>query len=251
MKLNNTLKLAVASAVLAASQSSLAAISTISQDFEGNTGTLGTDGWLNFISQTGGGTYSFPLDGAAQVATIASGEGGVAQGNDHLNVFSNYDDASHGFTTLEVSVFQQMTTDVSDIGKTFDFSFDAKAPAAPNGSPGGTVAIDPGTGATARAFVKVFGPGFSFFAFDLSFDTTNLADDAWVSETLSFTLNAANPGDWDGWIIQAGFSNISGNYADSGVLYDNVNISAVPVPAAAWLMGSALLGLVGVKRSRK
>lgn len=30
-----------------------------------------------------------------------------------------------------------------------------------------------------------------------------------------------------------------------------VGPSAVPVPAAAWLMGSALLGLAGVKRSRK
>ena len=29
------------------------------------------------------------------------------------------------------------------------------------------------------------------------------------------------------------------------------NISAIPVPAAAWLLGSALLGLAGVKRTRK
>jgi hypothetical protein len=39
----------------------------------------------------------------------------------------------------------------------------------------------------------------------------------------------------------------------SGVYYDNFNLAgtpAVPVPAAAWLFGSGLLGLVGVARSR-
>lgn len=36
----------------------------------------------------------------------------------------------------------------------------------------------------------------------------------------------------------------------SGALYDNITVSEVPVPAAAWLMGSALLGLGGVARRR-
>jgi len=31
----------------------------------------------------------------------------------------------------------------------------------------------------------------------------------------------------------------------------NITVSAVPIPAAAWLMGSAMLGLVGVSRKRK
>ena len=34
-------------------------------------------------------------------------------------------------------------------------------------------------------------------------------------------------------------------------IFDNVRLSAVPVPAAAWLFGSGLLGLVGVARTRK
>ena len=37
----------------------------------------------------------------------------------------------------------------------------------------------------------------------------------------------------------------------SGGFIDAVNISAVPVPAATWLLGSALLGLVGMARRKK
>ena len=37
---------------------------------------------------------------------------------------------------------------------------------------------------------------------------------------------------------------------NQGPLLDNVVLSAVPVPAAVWLMGSALLGLVAVGRRR-
>jgi hypothetical protein len=32
---------------------------------------------------------------------------------------------------------------------------------------------------------------------------------------------------------------------------DNIRIEAVPVPAAVWLFGSGLLGLVGITRRRK
>lgn len=35
-----------------------------------------------------------------------------------------------------------------------------------------------------------------------------------------------------------------------GPLLDNVVLSAVPVPAAVWLLGSALLGLIGISRRR-
>jgi hypothetical protein len=35
------------------------------------------------------------------------------------------------------------------------------------------------------------------------------------------------------------------------VLIDDVNLSVIPVPAAVWLFGSGLLGLVGVARRKK
>ncbi|WP_155325819.1 VPLPA-CTERM sorting domain-containing protein [Desulfosarcina ovata] len=31
---------------------------------------------------------------------------------------------------------------------------------------------------------------------------------------------------------------------------DNVSVSAVPVPAAVWLLGSGLIGLISVKRRK-
>lgn len=54
------------------------------------------------------------------------------------------------------------------------------------------------------------------------------------------------------WVNYVGFGR-DGNLA-SGVLVDNFsfgNIAAVPVPAAAWLFGSGLLGLLGLKRQRQ
>jgi len=45
----------------------------------------------------------------------------------------------------------------------------------------------------------------------------------------------------------------SGGSAYTGLAFDqlgSVNVSAVPVPAAAWLFGSALVGLAGVKRRK-
>lgn len=40
-------------------------------------------------------------------------------------------------------------------------------------------------------------------------------------------------------------------HSSSTVWFDNVNVNAVPVPAAAWLFGSGLLSLVGVARRKK
>lgn len=40
------------------------------------------------------------------------------------------------------------------------------------------------------------------------------------------------------------------NYLDAQFVITNVNTPEVPVPAAAWLMGSGLLGLAGVARRR-
>lgn len=46
------------------------------------------------------------------------------------------------------------------------------------------------------------------------------------------------------------FLSIGGNNNNSGLMLDNVSVSAVPVPAAVWLFGSGLLGLVGYSRRK-
>ena len=55
----------------------------------------------------------------------------------------------------------------------------------------------------------------------------------------SFTQTFITEGEWQA---------ICGVHGSS--MSTNIAVSAVPVPAAAWLFGSALVGLAGVKRKR-
>ncbi len=87
-----------------------------------------------------------------------------------------------------------------------------------------------------------------------------------VSESVTFTANNGNSVTWN--TESAAFSsyetvNLSslGNLdyidftANTGTTWATINqiqgVSAVPLPAAAWLFGSALMGLMGVARRRK
>jgi hypothetical protein len=71
------------------------------------------------------------------------------------------------------------------------------------------------------------------------------------------------PGDdsWNGYLLQIGFATRGTEVEVGGVqewpatnqYYDNLNlgVAAIPVPAAVWLFGSGLLGLVGVARRKQ
>ena len=56
--------------------------------------------------------------------------------------------------------------------------------------------------------------------------------------------------DMENWAF-ANNGSLDGLYQQDGNIYDSLFVSAVPVPAAAWLFGSGLLGLVGIARRKK
>ncbi len=89
-----------------------------------------------------------------------------------------------------------------------------------------------------------------------TFDSDAGLGASWSGESILLTVDAGMVGE----LLQLGFNNTATDYSPSGVFYDNLCFDAaggcggvpeVPVPAAVWLFGSGLLGLVGVARRRK
>ncbi|MEM7081710.1 MAG: PEP-CTERM sorting domain-containing protein [Pseudomonadota bacterium] len=221
---------------------SQAALSSYSQDFESlddtDGGALAGDGWLVFanVFDAGGGyLYGYgpnpAPNGGPAFSAVAVGQGGAAQGNQQMVVYSDYNNGDHGNGNLiEANVFQEQIIGAGDVGSTWEFSFDAQV-------------NDLAAPTTSLAFIKTLDPnaGFALSSF-LIIDTTNVA--AWNSYTISILINSG----LQGHILQFGFASTATNFNASGVFYDNVNFSQVPVPAAVWLFGSALLGLFATRR---
>ena len=68
-----------------------------------------------------------------------------------------------------------------------------------------------------------------------------ITTDDWMTFTWTTTLDAG--------FLDVGLRN---TLADTySIAYDNFTITAVPVPAAVWLFGSGLIGLVGIARRKK
>jgi len=79
-----------------------------------------------------------------------------------------------------------------------------------------------------------------------------------ISQTFTTDGISGSGNDFETFFFDSAFSGVDYVYiADiSGAMnynfaFDNINVSAVPVPAAVWLFISGLIGLVGVSRSKK
>lgn len=82
-----------------------------------------------------------------------------------------------------------------------------------------------------------------------------------TSEIVQTPEDYMNPSEWDhvpidGYILNAGIYQLADNFGftdnqNSVLSYTfNLNVTAVPIPASAWLFGSGLLGLIGIARKK-
>lgn len=259
---NNKVALLAASVCLVAAQTGHAAVTSYSQDFDGldaaNSLALGLAGgdqykifadvWFGPVGSTflySYGVFSAP-NGGAGFSAIAAGEGaGDPVTDQYLNIYSDYNNAdqANGFT-VNTSVFQEQTIDANDIGTSVTFSGTYKAP-----SSGG---MGDSTSATGNVYVKTLDQNNGYATTNhLIVDTTLAGNSEWVDFSITLDLSDAL---LEGQLLQFGFNTTATNYENSGVYYDNLEFgttSAVPVPAAAWLFGSALVGLAGIGRKRR
>ncbi len=160
----------------------------------------------------------------------------IDQSNQQLRVLSNYGSDYQGSNYVDALTLQRQTIGADDLGTTWTFSFDAK-----QGDITGT--------SSASAWIRTIDGSTTLG--EARLDTTSLGLGLnWESKALSLYIDPS----WDEKTLEFGFNSAATGYTMSGVYYDNLSLTgtpAVPVPAAAWLFGSGLLGLVGVARRRK
>jgi len=184
---------------------------------------LGEVGTGTFLYQYG----AFPApNGTPGFSSIAGGEGGPEQGSQYLNIYSDYDNGDHAFgRTINTSVFQEprslanggITAD--DLGKCWTFTGDYKAPFQ------GGIAT-PESNATANAYILTLDPDANFAATNVErFDTTLASTTEWAR--FSVDVDTADPL-LIGQILQFGFNTTATNFEDSGVYYDNLELTERP-----------------------
>ncbi len=213
-------------------------------DFESanpNAGVIG-GGWLvfaNVFNANGDYLYGYgPFDAPNNTGAfsgVAAVEGGDAQGNYALSVFSDYNnnDAHSAGDTVESVTFLEHIIGAEDSG-TVTMSFDARKPAE-----GG---VEPP--ASAFAYLQILDPnaGYSVTA-RVELDLTDLSADAWASREVALEIDGEA---LSGQILQYGFGSRSTDYAATGILVDNVVLAVsegeveppVEPPSASFVFAS-------------
>lgn len=248
---NSTLKLATAIATItAASAASSATLYT--QDFDAMDVAGGSVpgfviGNRNYAS---GGEW---FDSAAapnsneKYSKIEAENGGV-----YLSTFSDYSTDGPfgpgqwgGSTDASTYVYTDVGFVIADqVGETVTFDFDARR-----------TNLDLAN-ASADAYLKLINPNTGWSETLVVNQAGSDVGTDWASYSVSFDVEASHVSQ----LIQVGFTNRASSdgtqagTASTGMNYDNLivtsEVAAVPVPAAAWLFGSALAGLTLVRRRK-
>ena len=251
----------VLSAAVTFAPASSATLMPYSQDFEGMTPNQGfppndleADGWRIFGIAYDANPYTGPANIVYQygpfdaangdpgsIQGVATGEGGPAQGEVVLAKYSDYNNTDQLNYYIAASTYQTQIISTSNVGL-WRFTYDAKI---------GNLEAD----SSAFAYILTQDSAGLDTAFVFN-DSTHLPVD-WGTYTLDFLIPdipQGMAGSLIGNTLTFGFSATSTDYNGSAVFYDNISfapVEVIPVPAAVWLFGSGLVGLVGVARRRK
>ncbi len=219
-------------------------LTNYSQDFQGlslsDPAALSSDGWSFFVNAfQPNGDYAGGYGDAAPNGPQISALSDDGNGNQYLNVYSDYNNGDQGPPNnflLETNVYQQQTIGAADLNTTITFDFDYRAADDP---------FQPSGGTTTFAFIKVFDPAFNLLDIQL-LETTN-ASMVFTSGSLSQLIDP----NWTDAILQFGFLSNVTNFEPSGVYYDNVNFglaAAIPEPGSLALLGLASIGWLTRRR---
>jgi hypothetical protein len=94
-------------------------------------------------------------------------------------------------------------------------------------------------GGTTSFDISAFFANWNGTDFNQGSSAATLTTSNCVAGTCDFTMS------WTSLIVGGPFGGNTGSWILNGT------VSAIPVPAAVWLLGSGLVGLVGVARRRK
>jgi len=201
------------------------------QDFDGldinDTNALINEGWLifaNVFDPAGGYLYGYgpfgaPNENGPGFSDLSDSQQAADQGSQSLVVYSDYNNGDHGNGNyIEASVYKEQAIQTANLGQSAIFSFDVKKSDFVNNGQGD---------AEMFAFIKVLDSvGGSFGTLrDRRISLTDNSIRNWDNVTITMELDPS----LDGQLFQFGFGSYASNYDDTGVCYDNIDVSFVDI----------------------
>ncbi len=223
----------VPAATAASSYDAAASLSLTLTDVTGTggTGTTVTDGWSVFaIGDDFGGPFLIEFgDATASGTTNVVDPTSMSISDSIFQSSTAFGTATNGFASTDsLTSLDMSVTNFSGQALTFSFDYDIIA-----------IASATGDDATADVLVELLGAGIVDILAEASANSISgpVSDSDNQVGSFSFTLGNSK---------KQIFTGVAGGVVDSiGAA------SAVPVPAAVWLFGSGLLGLVGIARRKQ